>query len=786
MQGKKRLLIWLILSVFITEGTVLAEAAYYSKSYALIVGISKYSSLRWKDLPYARSDAAVVADVLRKKGFEVLTLYDRNATRHAILARLENNIAPRLNPDDRFIFYFSGHGYSRQYGNQTQTHIIPYDKDNIDENVNLIYISMSDLARQSQIMGVAKHQLFIIDSPIFTREFEVSDINDPSLPDYLSTITNHKARQILTAGEKKQAPEDIKGPVRNILTSLFIEGLEKGNADINGDGLITFIEMTGFIMPRATNKHQKPCYGTFPGHKKGEFVFYSPESKRQQKTQEKVLSVEDLTVKKKTPPVVDIQEGRLFIKTIPKDACVRILNIVPKYRYGMMLSPGNYKIEVSKPGFQTQIKWLTIGKEDRLHKTISLVPNRSYSQLYVNPKPSDAKIRILNIVPKYTPGIALQTGKYLIEVSKPGYKSYKEWVIISQYEDLTIEPVLQSLFKKDNNLSADNVQQKETSDSHKYEMTIEEDSIPQEVLEPNVDNQMSEPDQKEKIIDEDIPDQQEIETIPQQLTTKQKNEDLEKEAPKEPADITSQYAPPQSTSESSDPNRWQDSTTGMKFIWIEGGCYEMGCGSWTSQCNSDETPVHKVCVDGFWMGKFEVTQKEWQIIMGENPSLSAYGNYYPVEKVSWSEVQSYIQKLEKKTGNKFRLPSEAEWEYACRSCGKPQKYSGEGVDLNHMGWFSGNSQFITHSVGSKSPNELGIYDMSGNVSEWCQDSYQASAYQKHPQKNPHINITASSEKVVRGGDWSDNFSRLRCSERRGYHKDMKSKDLGFRLIRINP
>ncbi len=237
-------------------------------------------------------------------------------------------------------------------------------------------------------------------------------------------------------------------------------------------------------------------------------------------------------------------------------------------------------------------------------------------------------------------------------------------------------------------------------------------------------------------------------------------------------------------SELSDPERWQDELTGMRFVWVKGGCYDMGCGAWTAHCDTDEMPVHKVCVDGFWMGQYEVTQKEWQTIMGENPSLSAYGDHYPVEKVSWSEVQTFIQKLEKQSKNRFCLPSEAQWEYACRSCGKQQKYAGKGVDLNHVGWFNENSLFITHSVGNKAPNDLDLYDMSGNVSEWCQDNYQADAYKRHASKNPLI--LSGNEKVVRGGDWSDELPQLRCSARRSYNKDMKSKDLGFRLIRINP
>jgi formylglycine-generating enzyme required for sulfatase activity len=461
----------------------------------------------------------------------------------------------------------------------------------------------------------------------------------------------------------------------------------------------------------------------------------------------------------------------------------------------MMLKPGNYKIEVSKPGFQTQIKWLAIGKEDQLRETIKLVSNRSYSQLYVNPKPSDAKIRILNIVPKYTPGIALQAGKYLIEISKSGYRTYKEWVKISQYEDLTIEPVLELIQPNVKTFAQLKPVKKESSvEAVKKEISVEDirnevvespKTTPETVQKKEISLSKKAPEQyvyqpkKEDSNLKKLP-----ETNDQQVPEKETFDQKKVESDKKTTETVSQeeQQQPALKTESFEKDQWVESITGMKFAWIKGGCYDMGCGSWTAQCDTDETPVHKVCVKGFWMGQYEVTQMEWQTIMENNPSLSAYGNYYPVEKVSWNDVQTYIQKLEKKSGHQFRLPTEAEWEYACRSCGKPQKYSGKGLDLNHIGWFAENSQLITHSVGYKAPNDFDLYDMSGNVAEWCLDSYQDGAYKNHSKNSP-VNKNGD-EKVVRGGDWSDEYQRLRCSDRRGFHKDMKSSDLGFRLIRI--
>jgi hypothetical protein len=158
---------------------------------------------------------------------------------------------------------------------------------------------------------------------------------------------------------------------------------------------------------------------------------------------------------------------------------------------------------------------------------------------------------------------------------------------------------------------------------------------------------------------------------------------------------------------------WTDPVTGMVFVWVPEGCYQMGCGSWTSNCYDDESPVHEVCVDGFWMGQTEVTQGQWQRVMGDNPSNFKKGDNYPVEQVSWDDAKEYIRKLNSMGSAKFRLPSEAEWEYAARSGGKAEKYSGGG-DVDSLAWHNSNSGSSTHPVKTKKGNGLGIYDMSGN------------------------------------------------------------------------
>ena len=225
---------------------------------------------------------------------------------------------------------------------------------------------------------------------------------------------------------------------------------------------------------------------------------------------------------------------------------------------------------------------------------------------------------------------------------------------------------------------------------------------------------------------------------------------------------------------------WTDPVTGMVFVWVEGGCYDMGCGYWTDSCDRDESPVHKVCVDGFWIGKYEVTQGQWQQIMGSNPSHFKTGDNYPVEQVSWDDCQVFIDDLNSQSGSTFRLPTEAEWEYAARSGGRKENYAG-GDDLESLGWYYSNSGSQTHEAGTKAANGLGTYDMSGNVWEWCSDWHASDYYSNSPRDNPQ-GPSNGSYRVFRGGGWYYYARYCRAADRNYHWPDYRDPSLGFRLV----
>jgi len=201
--------------------------------------------------------------------------------------------------------------------------------------------------------------------------------------------------------------------------------------------------------------------------------------------------------------------------------------------------------------------------------------------------------------------------------------------------------------------------------------------------------------------------------------------------------------------------------------------------------DSDEKPLHKVCVDGFWIGKYEVTQGQWQKIMGRNPAKFQKGNNFPVDQISWNDCQLFVSKLNGKSHKVFRLPTEAEWEYACRSGGLDEKYSG-GDGIDQAAWYNSNSGNSTHAVGNKKANGIGLYDMSGNVNEWCADWFDNKYYSVSPARNPQqlSNAGVSNKRVFRGGGFDDNPDKLRSSCRQGgaprYREFYYNQSLGLR------
>ncbi|MDR0894150.1 MAG: SUMF1/EgtB/PvdO family nonheme iron enzyme [Prevotellaceae bacterium] len=217
-----------------------------------------------------------------------------------------------------------------------------------------------------------------------------------------------------------------------------------------------------------------------------------------------------------------------------------------------------------------------------------------------------------------------------------------------------------------------------------------------------------------------------------------------------------------------------------EMVFVQGGTFTMGSPETEKDRNDEEQ--HEVTVSSFYIGKYEVTQGQWKAIMGNNPSDFKKGDNYPVESVSWNDIQTYLQKLNAATGKRYRLATEAEWEYAARGGNRSNGYIYSGSNsLGRVAWYNNNSDSSTHPVGQKSANELGIYDMSGNVWEWCNDwygDYDCSISARNNPKGP----SSGSARVLRGGSWYYYARRCRSAFRSSIDPGARLISLGFRVV----
>lgn len=220
----------------------------------------------------------------------------------------------------------------------------------------------------------------------------------------------------------------------------------------------------------------------------------------------------------------------------------------------------------------------------------------------------------------------------------------------------------------------------------------------------------------------------------------------------------------------------------IPVVEVKGGCFDMGDSFGGG--GQDEKPVHQVCLDDFFLGKNEVTQEQWLAVMGTNPSQFPLGGQYPVERVSWHDAQVFILRLNRLSGMKWRLPTEAEWEYAARSGGGKQLYAGasEGATPDEYAWYAANSGLKTHPAGTRAPNGLGLYDMSGNVWEWVHDRYDREYYRQSASRNP-LGDPFGVNRVMRGGSAAESQGYLRTSYRDYVTPDMRGNLFGLRLAR---
>ena len=221
------------------------------------------------------------------------------------------------------------------------------------------------------------------------------------------------------------------------------------------------------------------------------------------------------------------------------------------------------------------------------------------------------------------------------------------------------------------------------------------------------------------------------------------------------------------------------SNDAFDMVFVQGGSFNMGSNNYDGK-----NPIHTVSLSDFYIGKTEVTQKQWRAIMGSSPSYFKGCDNCPVERVSWNDIQEFLTKLNQQfPGKHYRLPTEAEWEFAARGGNKSNDYTYSGSNsINDVAWYSSNCGAKTHEVGGLQANELSIYDMTGNVWEWCSDWYDENYYKNSPSQNPK-GANSGTTRVLRGGSWSYDANYCRVADRDRSSPSGRSSDFGFRVAR---
>ncbi|WP_094381660.1 SUMF1/EgtB/PvdO family nonheme iron enzyme [Prevotella sp. P5-92] len=472
-----------------------------------------------------------------------------------------------------------------------------------------------------------------------------------------------------------------------------------------------------------------------------------------------------LTVLTGTPPAPQLSQGNFLVMNVtPASSRVSIDNGEPRDvnsdgSLKVYLENGNHTYKVEADGYLSQTGFVNMTgarqqqniKLKSTKASLTVKTSTSGSQIYIN---EDYK-GIDNWNGELTPGI------YLVEARKDGYCSASTTVALAKQQTETVTlPALQQIF---GSLMVD------------YEPVDADIYMDNRLLgkTPNVFSNIAVGKHSIKISKAGYADYAGSVTI-------QENQQASINGSLRRSDSTSSSLSSVNNSSASG-SVVPITVNGVTFnmIKVDGGTFTMGATQEQENPDRDENPTHQVTLSTYYIGETEVTQALWKTVMGSNPS-NYRGDNLPVESVSWNDCQDFLLKLYSQTGKIFRLPTEAEWEFAARGGNKRNgtQYSGSS-NIDEVAWYDGNSGNKTHPVKTKKANELGIYDMSGNVWEWCQDWY--GNYKSNAKANP-IGPSSGVYRGYRGGGWSNFAWRCRSARRDSSSPDYSHYSLGLRLV----
>jgi formylglycine-generating enzyme required for sulfatase activity len=657
----QKLIFVLLMLVFFLNQSVAGAA----NRTALVIGNSSYSSIT--PLPNPVNDATDMTAALKKLGFEVIlrTNANRSSIREAVRV-----FGDKIKKGGVGLFYYAGHGVQVEGTN----YMIPVDVD-----IKRKYDIEDQGLKMNYVLGAmqdANNKLNIIildacrDNPF--RSFRGSS---PGLA-RMDAPTGSIIAYATAPGGKAADGQGRNGTY----TAQLLKHL--GNPALSVQEMLN---QTGLSVMKTTNNDQVPWISSTPVKK-----YYLAGGSS--------TVDEPSTGKGKMSIITDPQGADIFVNNQFKGKAPLVIN---------SMNPVTYRVMARLKGHDDINKKIKVNTNRKAIATFYFKKQESKGRLYVTTNPSDCIVKILNIIPRYRDGIELDPGAYKIQVSKAGYTTKIKTIQIPSSEgvDFYVE--------------------------------------------------------------------------------------LEKQA------VSSGIS---SSGTAGSEQTWTDPVTGMEFVSVPAVCYQMGSNSGSS----DEKPVHEVCLDGFWMAKHEVTNRQYRMFKSGHSSKDYKGvtlnkDDQPVVYVAWNEAKAFIRWLNRKTGQEFALPTEAQWEYAARAGTRTIRYWGDNPDdacryanvhdhtsknkFSNFTWEKHNCNdgyAGTAPVGSFIPNDFGLYDMLGNVWEWCEDVYDKNAYSKYSRNNSVI-TSGGNSRVDRGGSWSNSPRCVRAAYRSRGTAGYRGNNLGFRL-----
>ncbi|CAN2048739.1 formylglycine-generating enzyme [Candidatus Magnetomoraceae bacterium gMMP-13] len=719
--------------------------------YALIVGINSY--YEFNPLKTAVKDAKVLRkELIDNYGFarkNITFLTNAEATRSNFINKLRY-IASKLSEKDNFLIYFAGHGNIDKLEDEGYWIPIEGKKEDVSS-----FISLSRITKILSSEKVRAKNIMVVADSCYSgkllrtgRGIEVVYLDDVDYKYKLQRLASKKSRQVITSGGLEEVLDSGRDG-HSLFAYYFLKALRENDRDVIDLENLFHTYIWKYVAEIAD---QTPQIGRLktPMDEDGQFVLVKSKI-GSQKASLKITA--------------NVYGSRVYINNIYKGTTDITLNNI---------STGTYQIKVSKNGYQSYRDRIKLTSGQKLEVPANLEKISTSGSIYVFGKPEGAKVYLDGYLRGNLPCTVekLEHGSHKLLVKHKGYKNQID----------------KSLFVQAGKQKEIKVELKENTGRLFVYPDPDDADIKILNLRPNYYRSGI----KLK------PGRYHIQVSKKGYETVTRWIGISGGEDKS-IGINMELIPVL-------PSEWKDPITGMDFVWIPQGCFKMGSPESEKGRYSDEGPVHEVCLDGFWMGKYEVTNAQYRKFKSNHNSKSYEGhslneNNQPVVYVSWNDIQEFIKWLNGKNsnGDKFRLPTEAEWEYACRAGSTTSRFWGNDPDdackYGNVADRTAKSEWsdwtihdcvdgytVTAPVGSFRFNKFGLYDMLGNIWEWCQDIYSSSAYSKHQRSNP-IYANSGSNRVIRGGSWDDYPRYVRCANRYCRSPGYRYYYLGFRLVR---